>query len=106
MDMPVNGFKRSLAGPAVPVGTWLMSASHAAAEALGLLGFDFLVVDMEHVPIDVPQTLTLLQAIAGTSARPVVRLAWNDPVLAKRVMDLGAQTLMFPFVVPVSRWAL
>jgi 2-dehydro-3-deoxyglucarate aldolase/4-hydroxy-2-oxoheptanedioate aldolase len=98
MDMPVNAFKRSLAASDVPIGTWLMSASHAAAEALGCLGFDFLVVDMEHVPIDVPQTLTLLQAIAGTSARAVVRLAWNDPVLAKRVMDLGAQTLMFPFV--------
>ena len=75
MDMPVNAFKRSLAASDVPIGTWLMSASHAAAEALGCLGFDFLVVDMEHVPIDVPQTLTLLQAIAGTSARAVAPVA-------------------------------
>lgn len=98
MEMPVNSFKRALTGQKVPVGTWLMSASQSAAEALGCLGFDFLVVDMEHVPIDVPHALTLLQAIAGTPARPVVRLAWNDPVLVKRVMDIGAQTLMFPFV--------
>jgi 2-keto-3-deoxy-L-rhamnonate aldolase RhmA len=98
MHTPVNAFKRALAGPDVPVGTWLMSASSGAAEALGFLGFDFLVVDMEHVPIDVPQTLALLHAIAGTPAQPVVRLAWNDPVLVKRVMDIGAQTLMFPFV--------
>ena len=98
MDMPVNAFKRTLGQPKVPIGTWLMSASTGVAEALGCLGFDFLVVDMEHVPIDVPSTFALLQAIAGTSAQPVVRLAWNDPVLVKRAMDIGAQTLMFPFV--------
>ena len=98
MDMPINSFKRALAETKVPLGTWLMSASNGAAEALGCLGFDFLVVDMEHVPIDVPHVFTLLQAIAGTPAQPVVRLPWNDPVLVKRTMDIGAQTLMFPFV--------
>ena len=98
MDMPVNAFKRSLSSGVLPVGTWLMSGSQGAAEALGCAGFDFLVVDMEHVPIDVPHALTLLQAIAGTPAQPIVRLAANDPVLVKRAMDIGAQTLMFPFV--------
>jgi len=98
MDMPANSFKRSLGGGALPVGTWLMSASQSAAEALGSLGFDFLVVDMEHVPIDIPHAMTLLQAIAGTPAQAIVRLAANDPVLVKRAMDVGAQTLMFPFV--------
>jgi 2-keto-3-deoxy-L-rhamnonate aldolase RhmA len=98
MDMPVNSFKRSLRDGTMPVGTWLMSASPGAAEALGCLGFDFLVVDMEHVPIDIPHALTLLQAIGGTPAQPVVRLAANDPVLVKRALDIGAQTLMFPFV--------
>jgi 2-keto-3-deoxy-L-rhamnonate aldolase RhmA len=98
MDMPVNAFKRSLRDGTMPVGTWLMSASAGAAEALGCLGFDFLVVDMEHVPIDIPHALALLQAIGGTPAQAVVRLAANDPVLVKRAMDIGAQTLMFPFV--------
>ena len=41
MEMPVNRFKRSLGGHEVPVGTWLMSASTAAAEGLCCLGFDF-----------------------------------------------------------------
>jgi len=98
MDMPPNAFKRAITRAGTPIGTWLMSASTAAAEALGCLGFDFLVVDMEHVPIDVPHAFSLLQAIAGTPAQPVVRLAANDPVLVKRAMDIGAQTLMFPFV--------
>lgn len=98
MEMPVNRFKRALAGPSPALGTWLMSASSHAAEALGCLGFDFLVVDTEHVPLDARDVVSLLQAIAGTPAQAVVRLAWNDPVLVKRAMDAGAQTLMFPFV--------
>ena len=98
MEMPVNRFKRSLAGPGVPIGTWLMSTSASAAEALGCLGFDFLVIDTEHVPLDAPQVLSLLQAVAATPAQAIVRLAWNDPVLVKRAMDMGAQSLMFPFV--------
>ncbi|MCX8507250.1 MAG: aldolase/citrate lyase family protein, partial [Alphaproteobacteria bacterium] len=43
-----------------------------------------------------------LQAIAGTPAIPVVRLAWNDLVLIKQALDIGAQTLMIPFVQNVA----
>jgi 2-dehydro-3-deoxyglucarate aldolase/4-hydroxy-2-oxoheptanedioate aldolase len=99
MDLPQNRFKRAIAEHGgIPIGTWLMSAAGSTAEALGCAGFDFLVVDMEHVPIDVPQAIDILRAIAGTPAQPVVRIAWNDAVIVKRVMDAGAQTLMFPFV--------
>ncbi len=93
-----NPFSRLLAQPQVPLGTWLMSGAASTAEAMGCLGFDWLVVDMEHVPIDYKDTYQILQAIAGTPAVPVVRLAWNDTVLVKRALDIGAQTLMFPFV--------
>ncbi|WBX84511.1 HpcH/HpaI aldolase family protein [Sphingosinicella microcystinivorans] len=96
---PLNPFKRTLADTAqTPIGTWLMSGAPSTAEALGFCGFDFLVVDMEHVPIGVPGTADILRAISGTPAQPVVRIAWNDQVLVKRVMDAGARTLMVPFV--------
>jgi 4-hydroxy-2-oxoheptanedioate aldolase len=100
MSFPVNPFKRWLRGdgPRPPLGTWLMSGAPSTAEAMGFTGFDFLVVDMEHVPIDVPQAIGLLQAIAGTPAAPLVRLPWNEQVLVKRILDAGAQTLMFPFI--------
>ncbi|MDE2305847.1 MAG: 2-dehydro-3-deoxyglucarate aldolase [Gammaproteobacteria bacterium] len=86
------------AGRAPMLGTWLMSAAPAAAEALGHCGFDFLVVDMEHSPIDLGETIGLLRAIAGTPSEPLVRIAWNDQVLVKRVLDAGARNVMFPFV--------
>jgi 2-keto-3-deoxy-L-rhamnonate aldolase RhmA len=95
-----NRFKRWLqgAGPTPPLGTWLMAAAPATAEAMGYTGFDFLVVDMEHVPIEVSDLTHILRAIGCTPADAVVRLAWNDQVLVKRVLDAGAQTIMVPFV--------
>ncbi len=98
MDLPVNHFKRAIVSGRTPVGTWLSSGSTATAEALGCVGFDFLVVDMEHTPLDPPQMVEILRAIAGTPAQAVVRPPWTDMVLVKRAMDAGAQTLLFPFV--------
>ena len=81
-----------------PVGSFVMAASPLVAEALGHAGFDFGVVDMEHTPLDLADLVHLLQAIAGTPMLPITRVPWNDTVLVKRVLDAGAQTLMFPFV--------
>ena len=98
MDLPANLFKRAISSGKTPVGTWLMSGAPSTAEALGCAGFDFLVVDMEHVPIDVGEMIGLLRTIAGTPAQAVVRPPWNDMVMVKRAMDAGATSLLFPFV--------
>jgi 4-hydroxy-2-oxoheptanedioate aldolase len=81
-----------------PLGTWFMSAAPAVAEALGNCGFDFLVIDMEHSPIDIAETIALLRTVAGTPAESLVRLAWNDQIRVKQVLDAGARNLLFPYV--------
>ncbi|MCA0240978.1 MAG: 2-dehydro-3-deoxyglucarate aldolase [Proteobacteria bacterium] len=93
-----NRFARRLQEAPTPLGTWLMSASATCAEALGWSGLDFLVVDMEHVPIELPDMVDIHRALAGTPAGTITRLPWNDAVTVKRVLDAGAQTLMFPMV--------
>src|SRR5947199_4556782 len=98
MDMPVNSFKRAIASGSIPYGAWLVSGGPATAEALGRRGFDFLVVDTEHTPIDPPQVSDILRTIAGTPAQAIVRPPWNDMVMVKRALDAGAQSLLFPFV--------
>lgn len=99
MELPQNNFKRWLKDKnTIPLGSWLMSASPNAAEAMGCAGFDYLVLDMEHVPVDVPQAIAIMQAVEGTPADLVVRLPWNDPVVVKRMLDSGAKTLMFPYI--------
>ncbi len=85
-------------GAKVPVGTWVMSASPIVAEAVGMAGFDWGVLDMEHTPLDLMDLVHLLQAVGNTKMVPVVRVPWNDSVAVKRVLDAGAQTLLFPFV--------
>lgn len=101
-----NPFKTLLArqdlAAGYPVGTFAMSASPLVAEALGCVGFDWAVVDMEHAPLDLNNLISMLQAIAGTSMLPITRVPWNDTVMVKRVLDAGAQTLMFPFVQTVD----
>ena len=81
-----------------PVGTFVMSASPLVAEAVGCAGFDWAVIDMEHTPLDMGSLVHLLQAVAGTTMLPITRVPWNDTVIVKRVLDAGAQTLLFPFV--------
>jgi 2-keto-3-deoxy-L-rhamnonate aldolase RhmA len=81
-----------------PIGTWIMSASPLIAEAMGHAGFQWGVIDMEHTPLDLENLLHMLQAVAGTSLVPIVRVPWNDTVNIKRVLDTGATTLLVPFV--------
>lgn len=96
--LPKNRFKQWLGEPKIPVGTWLMTASPNVAEAIGFAGFDYVVLDMEHVPVGVPQAIAIMQAVAGTPSDLLVRLPWNDSVMVKRVLDSGAQTIMFPYI--------
>jgi 2-dehydro-3-deoxyglucarate aldolase/4-hydroxy-2-oxoheptanedioate aldolase len=98
MDIPKNRFKARLANKEKLVGSWLMSGSPAIAEAMGCVGFDYLVLDMEHVPIDVPQAFAMLQAIEATGTPVLARLPWNDLVLVKKILDAGAQSILLPFV--------
>lgn len=96
----MNPFRQLLksAGAHPPVGTWIMSASPLVAEATGHAGFDWAVIDMEHSPLDMMDVLQMMQALSCTKMVPIVRVAWNDAVLVKRVLDAGATTVMFPFV--------
>src|SRR5438477_154864 len=91
MDLPVNHFKRAIASGKTPVGAWLVSSAPSTAEALGCIGFDFLVVDMEHTPIDTPQMIGILPTIAGTPAQAIVRPPWNDLAMVKRALNPAVQ---------------
>lgn len=98
MDIPVNTFKRAINSGRTIFGAWLSSGTAATAEAMGCVGFDFLVVDMEHSPVDTPQMADILRGVNCTPASWLVRLPWNDMVMVKRALDAGAQSVMMPFV--------
>ncbi|HYC34969.1 MAG TPA: aldolase/citrate lyase family protein [Usitatibacter sp.] len=98
MELPDNPFKHAIASGRHQLGLWASLANAYSAEIVAGSGFDWLVLDGEHSPNDPTTILTQLQAVAPYATSPVVRPAWNDKVLIKRYLDVGAQTLLVPYV--------
>lgn len=97
-NMPRNPFKDALAKRERQLGLWCGLCSPLGAEILGGAGFDWIVIDGEHAPNDIPSLVTQLQAMRGATAEPVFRVPWNEPVIIKRALDAGARSLLIPFV--------
>jgi 4-hydroxy-2-oxoheptanedioate aldolase len=98
MDNPRNAFKHAIAAGKLQIGLWCSLCSNIAADIVSDSGFDWLLLDTEHSPNEIPDVLAQLQAVRGGTATPIVRPAWNDAVLIKRVLDIGAQTVLIPYV--------
>ncbi|VDS10644.1 4-hydroxy-2-oxo-heptane-1,7-dioate aldolase [Paracoccus haematequi] len=98
MQISINHFKHRLLAGEQLIGIWMSSVSPLLAEMLSLVGYDWMLFDSEHAPVEVSGIMPLLQAAAAGKTSSVVRPAWNDKVLIKRHLDQGAQTLLIPFV--------
>lgn len=98
MELPHNAFKAALLAGRSQIGLWCSLPGGYTAELLAGSGFDWLLFDTEHSPGDPLTVMPQLQAAAPYPISPVVRPASNDTVLIKRFLDLGAQTLLIPYV--------
>jgi len=98
MDLARNAFKAALAEDRLQIGLWMSLCSNIVADILGDSGFDWILVDTEHSPNELTDVLAQLQALRGGTATPIVRPAWNDPVLIKRILDIGASCILIPYV--------
>lgn len=98
MDMPVNAFKKALKEGKQQIGLWSTLCSSMGTEGIGSSGFDWVLLDTEHSPNELPGLVSQLQALKGSTATPIVRPAWNDAVLLKRLLDIGFQSVLIPFV--------
>ena len=95
--MKPNSLLKKLKDGKFTCGSWTSLCSPMGAEIMSQAGFDWLLIDMEHGSGDYQTLLTQLQAIAaGGESTPIVRVQWNDPVVIKRVLDLGAEGVMVP----------
>lgn len=93
-----NPFRRALSAGRPLAGLWSMLNSTDAIEGLGWTGFDWILIDGEHAPVTLGDALNHLRAIAATPAVPIIRVAANDPVMLKQYLDIGARTVMVPYV--------
>ncbi|MGH1464540.1 MAG: HpcH/HpaI aldolase family protein [Cognatishimia sp.] len=99
MELPINQFKRRLKNGDQMQGVWNAIGGPIVPEILAVAGYDWILVDTEHSPLEVTGVLPVLQTIAAyPETSPIVRPAANDTVLIKRHLDLGIQTLLIPYV--------
>jgi 4-hydroxy-2-oxoheptanedioate aldolase len=69
-----------------------------SVQALASGGLDWILIDMEHGPIDLSAAHAMITATAGTRTVPLVRVASQDPALCKAVMDLGVLGVCLPMI--------
>jgi 2-keto-3-deoxy-L-rhamnonate aldolase RhmA len=91
--------RESLRSGEAVVGTWVSLAEPAVAELLAP-DFEFVVLDTEHTPNTLETVANCARAVdaAPGEALPIARVAWNDPVRTKRILDLGLGGVMVPMV--------
>ena len=90
-------FRDKLQRGQVCLGTCITFSDPTVSEALAD-ALDFVWIDMEHNPLSLEAVQGHLLATKGTSTTPIVRVPWNDPVLIKPVLDIGAAGVIVPLV--------
>ncbi len=97
-----NTFKHAIGSGRRQVGIWNSLCSNIAAEAIAASGYDWALLDMEHSASDLRTVLSQLQAYEDGPTVPIVRPIWNDPVIVKSLLDMGAPGLLFPMIQSVE----
>lgn len=98
MQLPINRFKQALQQDKTLFGLWLGLPDSISAEICAGAGFDWLLIDCEHACYSERDVLHHLQAIAAYPTAPLVRAASQDAAHLKKLLDIGAQSLLIPMV--------
>jgi 2-dehydro-3-deoxyglucarate aldolase/4-hydroxy-2-oxoheptanedioate aldolase len=93
-----NWVKKAIHAGKKTIGGWLQLGSTMSAEILSQAGFDWLLVDCEHSPMDFQALMMQYQAMSASNSIPLCRAPWNDAVAIKRILDVGAYGVMVPWV--------
>jgi 4-hydroxy-2-oxoheptanedioate aldolase len=89
--------QRVLAGETL-LGTFTMLGSTATVELAARSGMDWVLIDLEHGLAGESDLLSMLQAMQGTAATPIVRVERTDRLRVGRALDMGAMGIMAPQV--------
>jgi 2-keto-3-deoxy-L-rhamnonate aldolase RhmA len=94
----VNRLKEKLMKGETTYGIWITINSTDIVEALSMLDFDWMLIDMEHAPLTISDVHKIIQIIDEDKVTPIVRVPWNDFVQIKQVLDVGAMGIMVPWI--------
>ena len=93
-----NEFRRNLIEKNPQIGCWCSLVGPISAEILGYAGFDWLLIDGEHTPNDIGTIVSQLMALKDSVSAPVVRPPWAEPIILKRLLDVGCFNFLMPFI--------
>src|SRR5258708_35207376 len=93
-----NGVREIWAQGKAVINSWCGIPSSWSAEVMANMGWDSLVVDMQHGLIDYQIMVTMLQGISTTNTTPLVRVPWNDPAHIQKALDAGAYGIVCPMI--------
>jgi 2-keto-3-deoxy-L-rhamnonate aldolase RhmA len=96
--MTTNPVRRALLQRRVTIGTWVQMSHPASPEILAAAGFDWIAADCEHTDIGVRDVADLCRAMGSTRTVPLVRVAENQPLAIRKVLDMGAMGVIVPLV--------
>src|SRR5260221_2357676 len=91
-----NPVKKLLREGKPAIGVTISTSSVEAAAQAADLGFDFLLIEMEHSPITLETLRHIVLATRGLKAVPFARVPVHELLTAKRVLDAGALRVMVP----------
>lgn len=80
------------------IGTVISLSDPIVSEILCRCGFDFIWIDGEHSAMDNGDINLHIMAVGRSGIAPFVRIAWNDPVIAKPILDMGPAAIIFPYI--------
>jgi 4-hydroxy-2-oxoheptanedioate aldolase len=96
--MHVKELKQRLRAGETLIGCWLNLGSALTAEIVGLAGYDWVLIDLEHGAGSDHDVLAQLLALERTPAATIVRTESCERQRTQRALDLGAEGIMFPRV--------
>lgn len=94
--MRENALKRKLQRGEVVIGPFMNCSYPAFIEIVGLAGFDYAIIDMEHGPLEVETAEDLCRAAQGVGLDPIVRVRKNDAPQIQRALDIGSAGVQVP----------
>lgn len=90
--------KQTLRSGSAVIGTAISLPDPFVAEIMAEVGFDFIIIDMEHSPLTISEVQTIMIGLRPTDSTIIVRAEWNDPVKVKQILDVGAEGIVFPWI--------
>ena len=94
----INKFKKKLDNNDVTFGPFIGIPSVSTAELMGWLGFDFVIIDCEHGPMDYETVENMIRASELSDITPIVRIGLNQQQHIQRYLDSGAKGVMIPLI--------